>query len=299
MKDSDQGAGRAQALKPNQLATVSERKLQANRKNAKKSTGPKTPRGKAFSQRNAVKHGLFAMHIMDFDVLREDPQQYEELLQGLREQYRPIGQAEELEVERAALCWWRLKRVWRYENVVNRIARRDFTWTELDRQDEWLKEQDKEADELIFLLQSAKKEIEEGGCEIPQELKQKMFAASPGFEAVWSGIERVTQKELNEPETAKFVRRLSAPDRSSLPALQNVIRAVGLLEWLRKSRHHSIVEIAVGQNAIPNCEALDKILRYETTIERNLSRALDRLERLQRRRRGELVPPPLSVHLTR
>src|SRR6266702_1232117 len=152
MKDSVQGAGGAQVPKPNQLATVSKRKLQANRENAKKSTGPKTRKGKEYSRRNALKHGLFAMNSMDFDVLQEDPEQYQELLEGLREQYQPSGQAEELEVERVALCWWRLKRVWSYENVVNRVARRDFTWTELDRQDEWLKEQDKEANELIFLL---------------------------------------------------------------------------------------------------------------------------------------------------
>jgi len=37
-----------------------------------------------------------------------------------------------------------------------------------------------------------------------------------------------------------------------------------------------------------------KILRYETTIERSLGRAYDRLERLQRRRKGEPVLPPLK-----
>ncbi|MGO9083646.1 MAG: hypothetical protein ACLQBK_00330 [Candidatus Sulfotelmatobacter sp.] len=37
---------------------ISERKLQANRANAKKSTGPRTARGKAFSRSNATKHGL-------------------------------------------------------------------------------------------------------------------------------------------------------------------------------------------------------------------------------------------------
>jgi hypothetical protein len=39
---------------------ISERKLQANRENAKKSTGPRTARGKRFSRLSAVTHGFFA-----------------------------------------------------------------------------------------------------------------------------------------------------------------------------------------------------------------------------------------------
>ena len=39
---------------------ISERKLQANRANAKRSTGPRTERGKAASRRNALKHGILS-----------------------------------------------------------------------------------------------------------------------------------------------------------------------------------------------------------------------------------------------
>src|SRR5579864_7302197 len=82
--------------KPNQLATVSQRKLKANRANSKKSTGPKTPRGKAFSRQNALKNGLFVREITDFEALSEDPREYQELLSGLWEQYQPNGKAEEI-----------------------------------------------------------------------------------------------------------------------------------------------------------------------------------------------------------
>lgn len=39
---------------------ISERKLQANRANAKRSTGPRTERGKAVARRNALKHGILS-----------------------------------------------------------------------------------------------------------------------------------------------------------------------------------------------------------------------------------------------
>jgi hypothetical protein len=43
---------------------VSEQKLKANRENAKQSTGPKTPRGKANSRGNALTHGLTAKRVL-------------------------------------------------------------------------------------------------------------------------------------------------------------------------------------------------------------------------------------------
>ncbi len=114
------------------LANVSSRKIAANRQNALKSTGPKTPRGKVYSRRNALKHGLFARHWSDFVTLKEDPQEYEKLLNDFCDQYQPIGRAEELEVERITLCWWRLKRGSRYENAECHIRVRDFARQEIE-----------------------------------------------------------------------------------------------------------------------------------------------------------------------
>ena len=82
------------------LQTISERKLIANRQNAKKSTGPKTLRGKAYSRSNALTRGLFCRSLRDCEALAEDPQEYERMLKGLREQHQPIGEAEEIEVSK-------------------------------------------------------------------------------------------------------------------------------------------------------------------------------------------------------
>ncbi len=51
--------------------------------------------------------------------------------------------------------------------------------------------------------------------------------------------------------------------------------------------------------SLPPAEAADKLLRYEAHLDRQLYRAMDQLERLQRQRRGENVPPPFTINLGR
>jgi len=49
---------------------------------------------------------------------------------------------------------------------------------------------------------------------------------------------------------------------------------------------------------LPSGEVLDKILRYETKLERQMYRAMAQLERVQRMRGGEAIPAPLSVEVS-
>lgn len=275
----------------------SQRKLKANRENARKSTGPKTPRGKAFSRRNAISHGLFVSPITDFEALAENPQEYADLLNGLRDQHQPVGRAEEVEVERIAVCCWRLKRAWRHENAMNLVARRDLGRRELAEQREYCEKLDKEEEAVILQLQSAKKEIEDTG-EISHEVKQRIFALMPAVEGLWLALDHDAQERIKELGLSKRFVKLSPQMRSWNLAMITVTNAITFLTQLGKRRWTNVTEAAVGQYAIPNREVLDRLLRYETTIDRSLSRAIDRLECLQRRRSGEPVRPPVSVRLT-
>jgi hypothetical protein len=45
------------------MVTVSERRLEANRRNAARSPGPRTPEGKAVVALNAMKHGLLSREV--------------------------------------------------------------------------------------------------------------------------------------------------------------------------------------------------------------------------------------------
>ncbi len=49
---------------------------------------------------------------------------------------------------------------------------------------------------------------------------------------------------------------------------------------------------------LPQGAELDRILRYEATIQRQLVYAINQLERLQRARKGEHVPAPVSVQVS-
>ena len=60
--DAQHEVGGSQTKQPQ--PNISEARLRANRENAKKSTGPKSTRGKGFSRRNAVKHGLLSKKLL-------------------------------------------------------------------------------------------------------------------------------------------------------------------------------------------------------------------------------------------
>ena len=70
---------------------TSSKQIQANRENAKKSTGPRTEAGKARSRRNAWKHGLTAETLI---IPGEDAADFNELRASLIEQLEPETQLE-------------------------------------------------------------------------------------------------------------------------------------------------------------------------------------------------------------
>jgi hypothetical protein len=91
---------------------LSERQLNANRRNALRSTGPRTPEGKTRVSENARRHGLLARETVLPD---EDRQQYLNLLAALEADHQPAGPLEEFCVRQMASAQWRLARLVRIE----------------------------------------------------------------------------------------------------------------------------------------------------------------------------------------
>jgi len=81
---------------------VSEKRLAANRANAARSTGPRTPEGKARSAQNALKHGITAATIAVPEL--DEPDSFANLRESAVDLYQPADQQELFAFERIALA---------------------------------------------------------------------------------------------------------------------------------------------------------------------------------------------------
>ncbi len=88
------------------MATI--KQFEANRRNAQKSTGPKTPEGKAAVSMNALRHGLRARSVV---LPREDRQEFNQLCDDLDVEWHPQSRTEQFYVEQMAVSQWKLIRM--------------------------------------------------------------------------------------------------------------------------------------------------------------------------------------------
>src|ERR1700724_365319 len=92
---------------------ISERQQDANRRNAAKSHGPKTPEGRAAVRHNALKHGFTAAEIVLPTV--EEQLDFEQFRAAFEAEHQPVGPTEEVLVEDIVIARWRLNRIRKME----------------------------------------------------------------------------------------------------------------------------------------------------------------------------------------
>ena len=92
---------------------ATEAQTNANRENAEKSTGPRTPQGKAISSRNSLVHGMTSGKFLPPDG---DPDEFFQLLDQFRGRFQPFDEAEDALVERLVAAEFKMRSV-RYANA--------------------------------------------------------------------------------------------------------------------------------------------------------------------------------------
>jgi hypothetical protein len=89
-----------------------QRQIQANRLNAQKSTGPRTPQGKAVSSQNALQSGLDAEAQFVFGEDRDD---FRALQHEYAARFQPLTPDERFQVDTLIRSEWLLRRLFRVE----------------------------------------------------------------------------------------------------------------------------------------------------------------------------------------
>src|SRR5580692_5028098 len=102
------------------------RQIEANRRNARKSTGPVTEEGKQRSRRNAVRHGLTAETVIG---ALEDAEDYKAFEAAIIADYNVQSAVERELVLRLASVLWRLRRATTMETAlfeIQAVYQREF-----------------------------------------------------------------------------------------------------------------------------------------------------------------------------
>jgi hypothetical protein len=85
---------------------TTDKQIAANRRNAARSTGPKTEAGKAIIARNAVSHGLLSRRTL---LVGESKAELTALGKALRARLAPVGEVEALLADQIIASAWRLR----------------------------------------------------------------------------------------------------------------------------------------------------------------------------------------------
>lgn len=101
-------------------------------------------------------------------------------------------------------------------------------------------------------------------------------------------------------EDPKKYEKLPTEEACKKEMLEAIEHKCGYYGSMSRSFEQSNLEVTEMNQLslnVPSAEVSQKTLRYEAALERQLNRAMDQLERLQRRRSGDIVPPPVNVNV--
>ena len=295
--------------------TPSQKQIAANQCNARRSTGPRTAAGKAASSRNAIKHGILTRDVVLCGLqVRERAKEFHALRKQFWEQYAPVGPVEKMLVDRIVTTHWRMSRVVRAESGEIELSVDGGHWRR-NQPDQTRKEAFLAIHAALFdvalefektstglrqlrhLLKAVRATVEKDG-EISDAAVQETYINGKPNALTDEVVDRrdlaIQNADGLDAEAWKARRR-----SQHLACMDNMLE---FYEWKIKEaeKRERDEEYSLQAAAIlPSAEKLDKILLSETTMERQLYRAMAQLERLQRMRRGEDIPAPVSLEITR
>lgn len=285
---------------------MTEKRLTANRRNALKSTGPKTPEGKARTSLNALKHGLRAASLA-VPILEnaEDWQAHRDLV--VRD-LSPVGYLETVLSERVAAMLWRLGRVVRYESATVSAAIHsagEGYYLQAGEDPERAKERVETLARVHALKPKSHVEGEDAGTVLDLVTEALELSEKEDVEATvpdghkgdnWGDWDGWTRETL-EVAVLSLRDQAGAEYAKEDPWELAIKEAEVALTVARSTHEENAVKLDRKrlQALFPPEEVAEKVSRYEAALERSLFKTLHELQRLQAVRAGERVLPPAAV----
>jgi hypothetical protein len=276
-------------------------KVKANRRNAGKSTGPKSDEGKGIVAGNAVRHGLLSWRPVLPGVEKEED--WREHLARTLESLAPAGHMETVLAERLALLLWRLDRVARFEAEslsigLEKISDGSEEVDEAERYQslqQWFERFPDTADDDAVSGADASWLVgvpaEQAGVDLYTNYPHPEWMPADTGVGDFDGWTAGRVREYLGLIAARSKRPLDRVWRDALAWVAKKAEATADArdkELTRADRARRTHLISPG-------DTLDKITRYETTLERSFHKTLHELQRMQAARQGQPVPVPAAL----
>ncbi|MCE9609706.1 MAG: hypothetical protein K8R23_05810 [Chthoniobacter sp.] len=260
---------------------------------------------------NALKHGILSEQVLVRGLgLSESTRELKALHRGFWDDLQPVGAVEEMLVDQIVTAHWRLRRALTAESgeialSVGAGQRRRrgpgpvMQWVQWQASVDLIHAMEGSATGLALLwgwLKEVRASVVAEGV-LTEGAVQKLTANLGGKTTVLTyGLEALRSKYEADPDRAEAGRR----ERHRAETLAFLDREISGFECdrYRCEEEESAAEARQAAAVLPSAETLEKILRYETKLERQIFRAMAQLERVQRMRRGEAIPAPLSVEVS-
>jgi len=260
---------------------VSDARREANRRNALKSTGPRTPEGKEQSRQNAVKHGLTSLV-----VVTEDPETFRTRAVGSFWSFKPQTDFQGFLADEVALLTLRIERAQRIERKArDQFALRAMTLWDDDRRLEAEKVArhlaDRPAEVVAQLRQTPQ------GCDLLLDrwaILARMADSDPG----WVGdCRRLAFDLLGTPPELRTGNPGATIDADGRPLDAGAdAAAVARLQIAEiRSRREAVAEADEVARELAEADLVDeptaeirRLRRYEAALQRRLRWCVARLD---------------------
>jgi len=281
-------------------ALASKKQIAANRKNAKRSTGPRTSAGKAKSAMNSTRHGFLGQLPL---IPGEDPQEFSNFAEGIRAVLKPEGAVEEYYFDRWTKDVWLLNRL---DNVPSALLVKEESLDDLSLDDilNFLESLDPLSGRAFDKIQMIEKRMREqkarwdGDSQATDQNKRDAGSISD-TQSARDMAELSRGAELESLQTV-FLKHLiyraskmgSASNKAwSAQTPAEADRPEGELDAPSTDDVINKMARAFSRNRV----SIALALRYRAQIVRSRDNALHELQRFQAARQGQVVAVPEMV----